>query len=83
MYDNGRVPVPATFMSSPVAFDDKILVTSEEGDTFVVKAGTSHQILQTNSIGEPVFASLALAASKIFIRGEKNLYCIGKMPVTP
>ena len=40
MYDNGRVPVPATFMSSPVAFDDKILLTSEEGDTFVVKAGT-------------------------------------------
>ena len=83
MYDNGRVPVPATFMSSPVAFDDKILLTSEEGDTFVVKAGSSHQILQTNSIGEPVFASLALASSKIFIRGEKNLYCIGKMPVTP
>jgi len=83
MYDNGRVPVPATFMSSPVAFDDKILVTSEEGDTFVVRAGTSHQILQTNSVGEPVFASLALAASKIFIRGEKNLYCIGKTPATP
>ena len=83
MYDNGRVPIPATFMSSPVAFDDKILLTSEEGDTFVVKAGPSHQILQTNSIGEPVFASLALASSKIFIRGEKNLYCIGKMPVNP
>ncbi len=76
-YDSGRVPVPATFMSSPVAFDGKILLTSDDGQTFVVKAGASHEILGSNSIGEPVHASLALADGKIFIRGEKSLYCIG------
>ena len=36
-----------------------------------------HEILGTNSVGEPVYASPALADRKIFIRGEKNLYCIG------
>ncbi len=75
-YEGGRVPVPATFTASPVAFDGKILLTSEDGDTFVVKAGPAHEILRTNSLGEPIYASPAIAGGKIFIRGEKNLYCI-------
>jgi hypothetical protein len=76
-YEGGRVPTPATFTASPVAFDGKILLTSEDGDTFIVKAGPQHQILGVNSLGEPVYASPAIADGRIFIRGEKNLYCIG------
>ncbi|MDQ3803715.1 MAG: PQQ-binding-like beta-propeller repeat protein [Acidobacteriota bacterium] len=77
-YEGGRVPVPATFTASPVAFDGKILLTSEDGDTFFVKAGPKHEVLRTNSLGEPVYASPALASGTIFIRGEKHLYAIGK-----
>lgn len=76
-YEGGRVPIPATFTASPVAFGDKILLTSEDGDTFMVKAGAKHEVLGSNSIGEPVYASPAIADGLIFIRGEKNLYCIG------
>lgn len=77
-YDGGRVPVPSTFTASPVAFDGQILLTSEDGDTFFIKAGAKHEVLRTNSIGEPVYASPAIADGKIFIRGEKHLYCIEK-----
>jgi hypothetical protein len=56
-----------------VAYGDRLLVTSEDGDTFVVKAGTTHEIIGPNSVGEPVYASLALAGKTIFIRGEKHL----------
>jgi outer membrane protein assembly factor BamB len=76
-YEGGRVPIPATFTASPVAFDGKILLTSEDGDTFIVKAGPKHEIIATNSVGEPVYASPAVADGRIFIRGEKNLYAIG------
>jgi outer membrane protein assembly factor BamB len=76
-YEGGRVPVPAKFYgASPVAFDGKILLTSDDGDTFVIKAGPEHAVIRTNSLGEPVRASLAIADGKIFIRGEKNLYCV-------
>jgi outer membrane protein assembly factor BamB len=75
-YEGGRVPVPATFTASPVAFDGKIFLTSEDGDTFVLKAGPTHEVIRTNSLGEPIFASPAIVAGKIFIRGEKHLYCI-------
>lgn len=78
VYEGGRVPIPATFTASPVAFDNKILLTSEDGDTFIVKAGPKHEVLGTNSLDEPIYASPAIADGKIFLRGEKNLYCISK-----
>ncbi len=75
-YEGGRPPVPSTFTASLVAYADRILQTSEDGDTFVIKAGPAHQVLRTNSIGEPVFASLALAGGTIYIRGAEHLFAI-------
>ena len=77
-YEGGRVPVPATFFASPVAFEDKILLTSEDGDSFVIEAGPVHKVLQTNSVGESVYASPAIANGTIYIRGEKHLFAIRK-----
>ena len=62
-YEGGRPPVPATFTASLVAYGDRLLMTSEDGDTFVLKAGPAHEILRTNSVGEPVYASPALAGA--------------------
>ena len=76
VYEGGRVPVPATFTASPVAFGGKILLTSEDGDTFVMRAGPKHEIIRTNSLDEPVYASPALANGVIFIRGERHLFAV-------
>ncbi len=76
LYANGRVPVPATFMASLVAVDGKILQFSEDGDTFVVKAGPKHELLDTNSLGEPIYSTPAIAAGRLYIRAERHLYCI-------
>jgi outer membrane protein assembly factor BamB len=77
-YEGGRVPVPATFMASPVAFEGKILLSSLDGDTFVVKAGPTHEVLRTNPLGEPIAASPAIADGKLYIRGESHLFAIGR-----
>lgn len=76
VYEGGRIPIPASFTASPVAFDGKILLTSEDGDTYIIKAGAKYEVMGTNSLDEPVYASPAIASGMIFIRGEKNLYCI-------
>ena len=76
-YEGARVPRPASFSASPVAFEGKILLTSEDGDTFVLKAGPKHEVLGVNSLDEPVFASPAIAGGNLFIRGESHLYCLG------
>jgi outer membrane protein assembly factor BamB len=76
VYEGARPPVPGTYRSSLAAFGDKILQTSEDGDTFVFRAGPKHEILRTNSVGEPVWATLAFAHDTIYIRGEKHLFAI-------
>ena len=76
VYEGGRPPVPGSYRSSLVAYGDRVLQTSEDGDTFVFKAGREHQILHSNSVGEPVWASLAFANGTIFIRGDKHLFAI-------
>ncbi|MCA1562537.1 MAG: PQQ-like beta-propeller repeat protein [Acidobacteria bacterium] len=76
-YEGGRVPVPARFMGSPVAFADSVAMTSEDGDTFMLKAGPAHEIARTNSVDEPVYSSPAIANGRIYIRGQKHLFAIG------
>jgi outer membrane protein assembly factor BamB len=75
-YEGGRVPTPTTFFASPVAFDGKVLLTSADGETYVIKAGPKYEIIEANNIGEPVYASPAIANGRIYIRGDRNLYCI-------
>ena len=70
--------MPATFMASPVAFDGKILLFSEDGDTFVLKAGPQHEVLRTNPLGEPIHATPALANGRIYIRTVGHVYAIGR-----
>jgi len=77
-YEGGRPPVPATFTASLVAYGDRVLQTSEDGDTFVIKAGPAHEVIRTNSLGELILASPAISQGRIFIRGDKHLYCIGE-----
>jgi outer membrane protein assembly factor BamB len=78
VYEGKRVPKPATFSASPVAFEGKLLLTSEEGETFVIRAGPEHEVLHANPLGEPVYASPAVSGGKIFLRGDHHLFAIGK-----
>jgi hypothetical protein len=53
-------------------------MTSEDGDTYMLKAGPSHEISHVNSVDEPVYASPAIANARIYIRGDKHLFAIGQ-----
>ena len=76
-YEGTRPPVASHFMGSPVAFGGLIAMTSEEGDTFMLRAGPKPEMVRTNSVDEPVYSSPAIANGRIYIRGEKHLFAIG------
>jgi outer membrane protein assembly factor BamB len=75
-YEGGRPPKPGRFTASPVAFEGMILTTSENGDTFVTKAGPVHEIVRTNSVDEMVMATPAISQGRILLRTVEHLYCI-------
>ena len=45
--------------------------------SIVIKAGLKLEVLAKNEIGEESRASAAVSGGRIFLRGHKNLYCIG------
>lgn len=63
--------------ASPVYGDRRIYFLSEEGETTVINAGSEFKILAKNTLKEKCQASIAISQGQLFIRGEKNLYCIG------
>ncbi len=76
-YEGARLPVPASFMASPVALAGSLLLMSQDGDTFVVKAGPQFEVVRMNALDEPIGASAAAAPGRLFIRGERHLFAIG------
>jgi outer membrane protein assembly factor BamB len=66
-----------SFSASPVAADGKLYFVSEDGDVFVIKAGTTYELLAQNAIGEVVMATPAIGGNMIVIRGQHHLFGIG------
>jgi outer membrane protein assembly factor BamB len=64
--------------SSPVGVDGKVFFTNEEGETFVLKAGRTFELLHVNAINEPVLASPAMVDGTWYIRTPFHLMAIGK-----
>jgi outer membrane protein assembly factor BamB len=62
---------------SMVAADGKLYATSTDGVTLVLKAGPKLEVIARNAIGEPVYASPAVADGRIYLRSHKHLWCIG------
>jgi outer membrane protein assembly factor BamB len=64
----------STFSSSPVASQGRIYCLSEDGDTFVLKAGDEYAEIAKNSLGEMTFATPAVDADGLIIRTQTKLY---------
>jgi outer membrane protein assembly factor BamB len=74
-----RIPHQGSgFSGSPVASDGKIYLPSEDGDIFIVKAGDKFELLGKNSIGQLLMATPAISGKMMFVRGERDLFAIGK-----
>jgi outer membrane protein assembly factor BamB len=64
--------------ASPIWADGRIYFLSEKGKTTVILAGGEFEILAENELGEKCIASPAVSQKQIFIRSEKNIYCIDR-----
>ena len=81
-YEGKRFPKPGQFTGAPVAFDGKLLFTSNDGDTYILKTGPDFEVISTNSLDDPVYASLALAGDSVYIRSASKLYRVRETPLS-
>jgi outer membrane protein assembly factor BamB len=77
VYEGGRFPVRSRFTASLIAIGDQILMINNEGDAAFIATGREHAITAQTSLGEKVFATPAVAGSRLYVRGEQHLYAIG------
>jgi len=77
IYGRQRIGRGDTFTASPWAYNDRIFCLSEEGDTYVVQAGSEFKLLRKNSINDPCMASPAIVDGSLILRTYTKLYRIG------
>jgi len=67
-----------TYKASPITGTNRVYFLNETGLCTVVSATPQYRKLVENQLDDETLASPAAADGQIFIRGRKNLYCLGQ-----
>ncbi len=67
---------PLGFSASPIAAGGHVYLASEDGDVFVVKAGSAFELVARNDMNEPLMATPAVTDGLLVIRGRSHLFGI-------
>ncbi|PYR01139.1 MAG: serine/threonine protein kinase [Acidobacteria bacterium] len=77
IYGRQRISIDSTgFTSSPWAYNGKIFVLSEDGDTYVIQAGPQFKVIGKNSLGDMPLATPAALRGSLIVRTQSKLYRI-------
>jgi outer membrane protein assembly factor BamB len=80
--ENGRLywkeRLKGEYRASPLAADSRIYFLNTQGLMTVVSAEKKFNKLVENQLDDETLASPIISNGKIYIRGRKTLYCIGK-----
>jgi outer membrane protein assembly factor BamB len=69
-------PEASAFTASPWAYNGRVFLLSEEGNTYVVEAGDEFRLLGVNALDEFTLASPAIVGDRLLIRTHSRLYAI-------
>jgi outer membrane protein assembly factor BamB len=69
-----------TFSSSPWAYGGNVFFLSEDGETFVVREGSSYEEVARNPLEEMTLASPAVAGDSLYLRTQSKLYRLSETP---
>jgi len=79
IYPRQRISSEASgFTASPWAYNGKIFVLSEDGDTFVIQAGPEYKLLGKNSLNDMSMATPAVVRGSVILRTRSALYRIAR-----
>ena len=65
------------FYSSPILVGENVYLTDMQGVTYIFKADEEFKLVSKCELGESVVATPAFMHNRIYIRGDRHLFCIG------
>ncbi len=71
-----RLPMKGnrSFVGSPVAADGHLYLTSEEGETAVIAAGPTFELIANNTCGENCLTTPAISRGTFYLRGQRHVF---------
>lgn len=79
IYGRQRISLDATaFTASPWAYNGKIFVLSEDGQTFVIEAGPTFKVIGKNTVDGMALATPAVVRGSVLLRTQESLYRIAR-----
>ena len=66
-----------SYYASPIAAAGRIYILSERGTLSVVEAGRDWTLLWSGELGEPCYATPAVAGDTLYVRTAEHLYAFG------
>src|SRR5260221_2812025 len=77
LYEQERLGADGEYYASPVAANGHVYCSSVKGTVTVVEAGDTLQVKAHNTLGEPIFATPAIADDKLYVRTAEHLWAFG------
>lgn len=71
-----KVSTSAAIIASLVAAEGKIYCAAEDGTVYVLAAGPEFNVLASNTMGEPCFATPAISQGVLYFRTTRSLLAI-------
>ena len=77
-YGSQRLPGVRRVYASPLGAADRVYVVGRGGVTYVLRRGADLDVLARNVLDDTFSASPAAVGDKLYLRGERHLYCIAE-----
>ncbi|HSZ56976.1 MAG TPA: PQQ-binding-like beta-propeller repeat protein [Tepidisphaeraceae bacterium] len=74
----GRIGALGQYIASPIAAGDKIVVASTTGVVSVIQIDDHLNVLASNDLAQPIFATPAIADDTLYVRTEEAIYAVGE-----
>jgi outer membrane protein assembly factor BamB len=75
---NAKLGSAKSFIASPVASDGRIYVVDEEGTVYIIKDGSTFNLLAEIPMKDICMTAPAITDGMIFFRTQHNLFAVGK-----
>ena len=72
-----RLPNGVDHAASPIVTPEGRIYFASGGKSAIIAAGPKYEVLATNDLADPSRTSPAIANGRIYIKGGKNLFCVG------
>lgn len=68
------------YYASPVMAGERMVIANLDGKLSLLTTGKDFRLLSTLDLAEPIVASPAIYAGRLFVRTSDRIYCFGKKP---